>query len=459
MAVIKSGFSTDQLKVDTLSNAARVTLYNTAGNEVSSLPISGSVSVSNLPATQAISAASLPLPSGAATATKQSDGSQKSQLVDGAGDIADVKLLSDSITATDKGLVVQSAIHGLSSGGGGSYVELKVTPSGAAVVDGSGVTQPVSGSVSVSNFPATQPISAASLPLPSGAATSANQTTANSSLSSIDSKTPALVSGRQPVDGSGVTQPISAASLPLPSGASTEATLALIKAKTDNLDVLLSTRTKPADSQHVTVDNPTSSVSVSNFPATQNVAVTSSVAVVARTTDEQTLQGVYYYHGGANLVQAAADAATAGRFWIINPVGSTVTVRVKSIEFASQLGSALAAPTSPRLTIERVSFTGTASGASLAPAKRKTSDASPQSSLRTASTGLTLTAGNPVVSFLPVASATAVGYTNTAVEKWRPDVNDRIELVAGEGIVCRQADAGTTSDTRRFTLDITVEEF
>lgn len=48
------------------------------------------------------------------------------------------------------------------------------------------------------------------------------------------------------------TQPISAASLPLPAGASTEATLALIKAKTDNLDVLLSTRTKPADSQTVT---------------------------------------------------------------------------------------------------------------------------------------------------------------------------------------------------------------
>lgn len=72
----------------------------------------------------------------------------------------------------------------------------------------------------------TQPISAASLPLPSGAATAANQTTGNSSLSSIDTKTPALVSGRVPVDGSGVTQPVSATTLPLPSGAATEATLA-----------------------------------------------------------------------------------------------------------------------------------------------------------------------------------------------------------------------------------------
>lgn len=44
------------------------------------------------------------------------------------------------------------------------------------------------------------PVSASSLPLPSGAATSANQTTANSSLSSIDSKLPSLASGRVPVD-------------------------------------------------------------------------------------------------------------------------------------------------------------------------------------------------------------------------------------------------------------------
>jgi hypothetical protein len=80
--------------------------------------------------------------------------------------------------------------------------------SGRQPVDGSGVTQP---------------ISAASLPLPTGAATSANQATTNASLSSIDSKTPALVAGRQPVDGSGVTQPVSAVSLPLPTGASTSA--------------------------------------------------------------------------------------------------------------------------------------------------------------------------------------------------------------------------------------------
>ncbi|NDC26013.1 MAG: hypothetical protein EBZ49_18040, partial [Proteobacteria bacterium] len=127
-----------------------------------------------------------------------------------------------------------------------------------AVTDNSG-SLTVDGSVSVSNFPATQAVSgtvtanagtgtfsvsAASLPLPTGAATSANQSTANTSLSNIDtdlgaqadasassdtgtfslislfkrllSRVTSLVpanltvtSTRLLVDGSGVTQPVS----------------------------------------------------------------------------------------------------------------------------------------------------------------------------------------------------------------------------------------------------------
>jgi len=45
--------------------------------------------------------------------------------------------------------------------------------------------------------------------LPSGAATSALQTTGNTLLSNIDTKLPSLVTGRILVDGSGVIQPVS----------------------------------------------------------------------------------------------------------------------------------------------------------------------------------------------------------------------------------------------------------
>lgn len=74
---------------------------------------------------------------------------------------------------------------------GVSGAPLAVTlPSGQVVVLGAGTA--AIGTVSVSNFPATQAISAANLPLPSGAATAANQSTANGSLASIDGKMPTI---------------------------------------------------------------------------------------------------------------------------------------------------------------------------------------------------------------------------------------------------------------------------
>lgn len=48
-------------------------------------------------------------------------------------------------------------------------------------------------SVAVNNFPVTQAISAVSLPLPTGAATSTNQTTQNSTLSTISTKLQTLI--------------------------------------------------------------------------------------------------------------------------------------------------------------------------------------------------------------------------------------------------------------------------
>jgi hypothetical protein len=54
----------------------------------------------------------------------------------------------------------------------------------------------VTGTVAVSNFPATQPISAVALPLPAGAATSALQTTGNNSLANIDADLDVALSTR-----------------------------------------------------------------------------------------------------------------------------------------------------------------------------------------------------------------------------------------------------------------------
>ncbi len=182
-------------------------------------------------------------------------------------------------------------------GNGSTHVVIDSMPAG-----GSGLTDTELRASAV-------PMSAAALPLPTGAATGAKQDTGNASIASVDGKFPALVGGRIPVvlpaGGSGLTdtelratavpvsiaasvavtgtfwqatQPISAATLPLPAGAATEATLALIKAKTDNLDVLLSTRavTGLTDAQLRASAVP---VSGTFYQATQPVSIAASVAV------------------------------------------------------------------------------------------------------------------------------------------------------------------------------------
>lgn len=77
----------------------------------------------------------------------------------------------------------KSVIYGKTTGGGGGYVAVKVNPSGA-------LTTEVSGSVSVTNFPATQAVSGTVSV--TGVATSANQTSQITELQGIKANTARL---------------------------------------------------------------------------------------------------------------------------------------------------------------------------------------------------------------------------------------------------------------------------
>lgn len=66
--------------------------------------------------------------------TKITDGSQITKITDGTGTV-NTKQLGTAVTNTDVGLVTNTVIHGLTTGGGGSFVDVKVTPSGALVAD------------------------------------------------------------------------------------------------------------------------------------------------------------------------------------------------------------------------------------------------------------------------------------------------------------------------------------
>lgn len=98
-------------------------------------------------------------------------------------DVADIVPLGTQVVTADKGIVTNTVIHGLNSGGGGAYVDVKVNPSGSlqiALGDITGVdgqaTMANSLPVVIASDQSAVPISAASLPLPSGAATAALQT-------------------------------------------------------------------------------------------------------------------------------------------------------------------------------------------------------------------------------------------------------------------------------------------
>lgn len=173
---------------------------------------------------------------------------------------------------------------------------------------------------------------------------------------------------------------------------------------------------------------------------------------------ERVLSGVYLT-SFLGTVQATAHTPPAGYWWLINPVGSTVSVALRRAEFMSQHGSALATVTSPRETLRLVTFTGTASGAQVTPAKALSSYAAATATFRTANTGLTLTQGADFFSFFPSSALTAAGCTAATAADWNPEDEGMIVLGAGEGIYCYQQDAGTASDTRRWVMNLAWEEY
>lgn len=120
-------------------------------------------------------------------------------------------------TLTDNSLaqLTRSVIVGQTTGGGGGYVNVKVNPSGALTVDAtlSALDAALDGQKTMANSlpvviasdQSAVPISASSLPLPTGAAT-------ETTLSALNTKVPSgltVSSTRLLVDGSGVTQPVS----------------------------------------------------------------------------------------------------------------------------------------------------------------------------------------------------------------------------------------------------------
>jgi hypothetical protein len=155
----------------TMAASAPVTL----ASDQSPLPVSqsGTWNITNI-------AGTVSLPTGAATSALQTAGNTTLTSIDGK-----TPALGQAVAAASLPVVLTAA----------QLTTLTPLSTVATTQSGTWNVTNISGTVS----------------LPTGAATSALQSTGNTSLSSIDVKTPALVTGRVPVDGSGVTQPVSMA--------------------------------------------------------------------------------------------------------------------------------------------------------------------------------------------------------------------------------------------------------
>src|SRR6185436_13483240 len=163
--------------------------------------------------------------------------------------------------------------------------------------------------------------------------------------------------------------------------------------------------------------------------------------------------GVYRAAMAQVTVQASAQNGTStGFLWAHVP--SAVTnkkVRIRRVYVTSQHSTVLATPTAPRIVMTRMTFTGTASGASVTVGKVDAGAPTAVFDLRTAVTGLTPTlvaalGSAPIVGALTAVGAYAPASTDLISVSGLED--EWIILAPGEGVVLYQDTAGTASDTR-----------
>lgn len=174
------------------------------------------------------------------------------------------------------------------------------------------------------------------------------------------------------------------------------------------------------------------------------------------------LLGVYGFAHALLSVQAAAHTNnTQGFWWLQVPIGSTIRARLRRLGFQYSMVTELDHLTAPRIVATRFTFTGTASGATVTPAKRlvssptgDSSDAAAVAQMRTAITGMTCTyeTGHWFSALTPAFLVTTSGivFAESRQSLEPNDEEEFFDIGAGEGIVLWQLDAGTASDGRRF---------
>lgn len=241
-----------------------------------------------------------------------------------------------------------------------------LTPLTSVGVNNFPATQAVTGTF----FQATQPVSAAALPLPSGAATSANQATEIASLASIDNKTPVL------------GQALAAASQPVVLTATQLSTLTPLTSVTTSSTDLTSSGSITTQNL-VPAGTATASSSVST--GAMNGQTTMTIQVTGTYTGALSLQGTIdgtnwvtcgglvfsnintsaqtatITSGSVGIWQADISGFSQARLTALSAVTGTATIAIRSTIAVAFVGLDVALPTGSNTigAISNTSFTAT----------------------------------------------------------------------------------------------------
>lgn len=163
----------------------------------------------------------------------------------------------------------------------------------------------------------------------------------------------------------------------------------------------------------------------------------------------------------ANSVQ---NGTTAAVFWLQVPTSATINARVRRFDVAmtNNVNAVVDMATAPRFAFARFTHTGSWSGALQTAVKRKTTDATNQATIVTASTGATVTLVATLwAALVPGMDVTSSGiYNSFLFQYWYPTTEDEfIDLAPGEGLVAYQLDAATVSDQRKLAVNIVWDEY
>lgn len=167
-----------------------------------------------------------------------------------------------------------------------------------------------------------------------------------------------------------------------------------------------------------------------------------------------------------SVQQNAQDGTTTGFAWIQNPTTSTKKLRVRRIfirHTAITGGTVSDHASAPRIAFARGTHADGWAGATNQIVDRKTTDPNPSFDIRTAATGAASLALGAIIwaSLVPgVTITTSDVYNPRFTETWLPKMSDdQIVIAPGECLIIYQPDNGTASDVRRFTVDLTFDEF